>query len=49
MARARKPDIKQIEQYDNKDKKRCNNLPVGLVTPETDIDGGVKAYRMILT
>ena len=45
MARARKPDSKQIEQYDHKDKKRCNNPPVGLVTPETDIDGGVKAYQ----
>ena len=45
MARARKPDSKQIEQYDHKDKKRCNNPPVGLVTPETDKDGGVKAYQ----
>lgn len=25
-----------IEQYDHKDKKRINNPPVGLVTPETD-------------
>ncbi len=24
MAHARKPDSKQIEQYDHKDKKRCN-------------------------
>jgi adenine-specific DNA-methyltransferase len=45
MARARKPDTKQIEQYDHKDKKRCNNPPVGLVTPETDKDGGVKSYQ----
>ena len=45
MARARKPDSKQIEQYDHKDKKRCNNPPVGLVTPETDKDGGVKTYH----
>lgn len=45
MARARKPDSKQIEQYDHKDKKRCNNPPVGLVTPETDKDGGVKSYQ----
>ena len=45
MARSRKPDTKQIEQYDHKDKKRCNNPPVGLVTPETDKDGGVKAYQ----
>jgi adenine-specific DNA-methyltransferase len=45
MARPRKPDSKQIEQYDHKDKKRCNNPPVGLVTPETDKDGGAKAYQ----
>ena len=45
MARPRKPDSKQIEQYDHKDKKRCNNPPVGLVTPETDRDGGVKSYQ----
>ena len=29
---------KPIEQYDHKDKKRPNNPPVGLVTPETDPD-----------
>ena len=45
MPRSRKPDSKQIEQYDHKDKKRCNNPPVGLVTPETDKDGGVKSYQ----
>ena len=27
---------RHIEQYDHKDKKRINNPPVGLVTPETD-------------
>jgi len=45
MAPSRKPDTKQIEQYDHKDKKRCNNPPVGLVTPETDKDGGPKTYE----
>lgn len=45
MARAKKPDTKPIEQYDHKDKKRCNNPPVGLVTPETDKDGGKKSYQ----
>ena len=45
MARARKPDSKQIEQYEHKDKKRCNNPPVGLVTPDTDKDGGLKTYH----
>jgi adenine-specific DNA-methyltransferase len=44
MVRARKPDTKEIEQYDHKDKKRCNNPPVGLVTPETDKDGKAKTY-----
>ncbi len=33
-----------IEQYDHKDKKRLNNPPVGLVTPETDRDSGKKTY-----
>lgn len=45
MARSRKADTKQIEQYDHKDKKRCNNPPVGLVTPETDKDGNAKVYQ----
>jgi adenine-specific DNA-methyltransferase len=31
-----KNNKKPIEQYDHKDKKRTNNPPVGLVTPETD-------------
>jgi hypothetical protein len=30
---------KPIEQYDHKGKKRANNPPVGLVTPETDPPG----------
>lgn len=34
---------KPIESYDHKDKKRANNPPVGLVTPETDRDKGKKA------
>ena len=33
---------KPIESYDHKDKKRANNPPVGLVTPETDPDRGKK-------
>jgi len=35
---------KPIEQYDHKDKKRVNNPPVGLVTPETDKDKPAKKY-----
>ena len=33
---------RNIEQYDHKDKKRVNNPPVGLVTPDTDKDTGTK-------
>ncbi|MEE9270335.1 MAG: hypothetical protein V3V49_08735, partial [Candidatus Krumholzibacteria bacterium] len=33
---------KPIESYDHKDKKRANNPPVGLVTPDTDPDAGKK-------
>lgn len=40
MVKKKKP----IEQYDHKGKKRTNNPPVGLVTPETDIDTGKKTY-----
>jgi len=35
---------KPIEQYDHKGKKRVNNPPVGLVTPETDRETGKKTY-----
>ncbi|MDD5222685.1 MAG: site-specific DNA-methyltransferase [bacterium] len=31
-----------IESYEHKDKKRINNPPVGLVTPDTDPDAGQK-------
>ena len=35
-----------VESYDHKDKKRTNNPPVGLVTPETDPDAGQrKTYQ----
>jgi adenine-specific DNA-methyltransferase len=32
----KKPSKRPIEQYDHKSKKRVNNPPVGLVTPQTD-------------
>jgi len=35
---------KPIEQYDHKGKKRANNPPVGLVTPQTDKEIGKKTY-----
>jgi hypothetical protein len=34
--RGRKPPKRPIERYEHSDKKRTNNPPVGLVTPETD-------------
>jgi hypothetical protein len=38
-----------IEIYTHKDKKRLNNPPVGLVTPETDRETGKKAYTWAMT
>ncbi len=35
---------KPIEQYDHKGKERVNNPPVGLVTPDTDVDSTRKNY-----
>lgn len=46
MARRKKSvSEKPIEQYEHKDKKRLNNPPVGLVTPQTDKDGKKKTYQ----
>jgi len=36
---------KPIIQYDHSDKKRVNNPPVGLVTPETDKETSTKKYE----
>jgi hypothetical protein len=44
MAKTTKPRKRPIEQYEHKGKKRVNNPPVGLVTPDTDPDLGKKAY-----
>lgn len=44
MAKGKKSSKKPIEQYDHKDKKRVNNPPVGLVTPDTDKETGKKTY-----
>ena len=38
----KKPKKKAITSYDHKGKKRANNPPVGLVTPDTDPDHGKK-------
>ncbi|MFQ5715038.1 MAG: site-specific DNA-methyltransferase [Candidatus Scalinduaceae bacterium] len=46
MAKKKKSVSKKpIEQYEHKDKKRLNNPPVGLVTPQTDKDGKKKKYQ----
>ncbi|HEX8247364.1 MAG TPA: site-specific DNA-methyltransferase [Pyrinomonadaceae bacterium] len=37
--------VKDIEQYTHDDKQRTNNPQVGLVTPETDKDGGKQKYE----
>ncbi len=46
MARKKKTEANRtkrpIESYEHRDKERVNNPPVGLVTPETDPDGGAK-------
>ncbi len=44
MAWKKKTGKKPIEQYDHKGKKRINNPPVGLVTPDTDKETGKKTY-----
>ena len=43
MARQKKTETtRPIETYEHSDKKRVNNPPVGLVTPDTDPDAGAK-------
>lgn len=36
MAKRKRGSKKRIESYDHSDKKRVNNPPAGLVTPDTD-------------
>jgi len=36
---------KSIEKYEHKDKKRCNNPPIGLVRAENDPDDKKKTYQ----
>ena len=51
MSKTTRTEKKPIEQYDHTGKERCNNPPVGLVTPETDREGAKKtcAYDPHLT
>jgi len=45
-AKGRSAAKRPIESYERKSKKRVNNPPVGLVTPDTDPDAGAKkTYR----
>ena len=44
MAKAPKKRERDIKHYAHPGKKRVNNPPVGLVTPETDRDAGRRIY-----
>jgi len=44
MAKQAKSKKREIKNYTHKGKKRLNNPPVGLVTPETDQDQEKKTY-----
>ena len=45
MAKARKPALDPLGQYQHDKQHRLNNPPVGLVTPSTDVDGESKTYQ----
>ena len=38
---------RRIEQYDHKNKKRADNPPVGLVTPDTDPDQDIESLKIV--
>ena len=44
MAKQAKTKKREVRNYTHKGKKRLNNPPVGLVTPDTDQDQGKKTY-----
>ncbi|BCL34172.1 site-specific DNA-methyltransferase [Nostoc sp. MS1] len=44
MARQRKSEQREIEQYKHENKERANNPPVGLVNPDTDPEESAKKY-----
>jgi adenine-specific DNA-methyltransferase len=44
MARAKRQAKNEIDNYTHPDKKRLNNPPVGLVTPDTDKDSRKTSY-----
>ena len=45
MARKSQIKKKKLERYEHKGKRRLNNPPVGLVTPQTDKDAPKKKYK----
>ncbi|MEH2281212.1 MAG: site-specific DNA-methyltransferase [Nostoc sp.] len=44
MARQRKSEQREIEQYKHENQQRANNPPIGLVNPDTDPEEGTKKY-----
>ncbi|WP_292730233.1 hypothetical protein [Nostoc sp. JL31] len=44
MARQRKSEQREIEQYKHENQQRANNPPIGLVNPDTDPEEGSKKY-----
>src|SRR5438034_6858738 len=44
MAKKANDAKRKIDTYTHRQKKRVNNPPVGLVTPDTDRDAGKKTY-----
>ncbi len=44
MARQKKPEQRDIEQYEHENQQRVNNPPIGLVNPDTDPEEDAKKY-----
>jgi adenine-specific DNA-methyltransferase len=44
MARQKKPEQRDIEQYKHENQQRVNNPPIGLVNPDTDPEESAKGY-----
>ena len=49
MARQKKPEQRDIEQYKHENQQRVNNPPIGLVNPDTDPEEDAKKYAQIVT
>jgi len=44
MARQKKPEQRDVEQYKHENQQRVNNPPIGLVNPDTDPEEDAKKY-----